>query len=88
MGWILAAGDTGYPLGVEPMFPALGVSVLVWAADRFNAETGRHRRVDSTQSRRGAETSQLDTDLHGFAGSTRIGPSAHSSILVFLIVNR
>jgi SSS family solute:Na+ symporter len=32
--WIVAAGDDGYPLGVEPMFPALGASVLVWVFDR------------------------------------------------------
>ncbi len=37
LGWILAAGDAGYPFGIEPMFPALGVSVLVWVVDRFNA---------------------------------------------------
>jgi SSS family solute:Na+ symporter len=33
-GWILAAGDTGYPLGVEPMFPALATSAAVWLIDR------------------------------------------------------
>ncbi len=49
LGWILAAGDAGYPLGVEPMFPALGLSALVWVVDRSNAET---------QWRRGAEPSQ------------------------------
>lgn len=37
--WILAADDAGYPLGVEPMFPALGVSFMVWAVDRLNAST-------------------------------------------------
>lgn len=39
LGWILAAGDAGYPFGVEPMFPALGVSVAVWVADRFAFRT-------------------------------------------------
>jgi SSS family solute:Na+ symporter len=38
LGWILAAGDTGYPLGIEPMFPALGVSIAVWVVDRFTAK--------------------------------------------------
>jgi SSS family solute:Na+ symporter len=38
LGWILAANETGYPLGVEPMFPALGVSLAVWVVDRINAE--------------------------------------------------
>jgi SSS family solute:Na+ symporter len=35
LGWILAASDAGYPLGLEPMFPALAASVLVWAVDRL-----------------------------------------------------
>ncbi len=39
LGWILAAGDAGYPFGIEPMFPALGLSVLVWAVDRLRAGT-------------------------------------------------
>jgi len=33
-GWILAAGDSGYPLGIEPMFPALATSAAVWLVDR------------------------------------------------------
>jgi SSS family solute:Na+ symporter len=41
LGWILAADDRGYPLGVEPMFPALGVSVAVWMADRITAQASR-----------------------------------------------
>ena len=41
LGWILAANETGYPLGVEPMFPALGVSAAVWVVDRINAEAQR-----------------------------------------------
>jgi len=49
LGWILAANETGYPLGIEPMFPALGVSLAVWVVDRINAET---------QKRSGAEPSQ------------------------------
>ena len=43
LGWIVAAGDAGYPFGIEPMFPALGVSVLVWVVDRINAEAQRRR---------------------------------------------
>jgi SSS family solute:Na+ symporter len=38
LGWMLAADETGYPLGIEPMFPALGVSVAVWVADRVVAK--------------------------------------------------
>lgn len=40
LGWILAAGETGYPFGIEPMFPALAVSLAVWAVDRAVAEAG------------------------------------------------
>ncbi len=43
LGWILAAGDAGYPFGIEPMFPALGVSVALWVVDRIFAEAQRHR---------------------------------------------
>jgi len=60
LGWILAAGDAGYPLGIEPMFPALGVSVLVWVVDRFNAEA---------QGCRGAETSQGQPTDHADGNS-------------------
>ncbi len=31
--WIVCARGGRYPLGVEPMFPALGFSALCWAAD-------------------------------------------------------
>lgn len=34
-GWILTAGRAGYPLGVEPMFPALLVSACCLLADRL-----------------------------------------------------
>ena len=37
LAWILAAGESGYPFGIEPMFPALAVSVLIWVADRVRA---------------------------------------------------
>jgi SSS family solute:Na+ symporter len=37
LGWILAAGESRYPLGVEPMFPALAVSTAVWIVDRVSA---------------------------------------------------
>jgi len=33
-GWIAAASQGRYPAGIEPMFPALAVSVAVWLADR------------------------------------------------------
>lgn len=32
--WIFSAGEQGYPLGMEPLFPALGVAVACWALDR------------------------------------------------------
>jgi SSS family solute:Na+ symporter len=31
--WILAAGESGYPLGIEPMFPALATCLGVWLVD-------------------------------------------------------
>jgi hypothetical protein len=34
LGWILAANDAGYPFGIEPMFPAMGISVAAWVVDR------------------------------------------------------
>jgi len=34
-GWILVAGADGYPLGVEPMFPALLAAAACLAADRL-----------------------------------------------------
>jgi hypothetical protein len=33
--WILGAGVDGYPLAVEPLFPALLVGVACLAADRL-----------------------------------------------------
>ncbi len=36
--WILARdGQGAYPLGLEPVFPALGVAALAWVADRIGA---------------------------------------------------
>ncbi|MFI5165321.1 MAG: sodium:solute symporter [Thermoanaerobaculales bacterium] len=34
-GWILARAHGGYPLGVEPIFPALAISALMWVGDRI-----------------------------------------------------
>ena len=31
--WIAAGDETGYPLGMEPMFPALAAAALCWLAD-------------------------------------------------------
>jgi hypothetical protein len=28
--WLAAGDDAGYPLGLEPMFPALAVAVATW----------------------------------------------------------
>jgi len=39
LGWILAADGGIYPFGVEPMFPALAVSVLIWVVDRFASKS-------------------------------------------------
>jgi SSS family solute:Na+ symporter len=36
--WLALADGRSYPLGVEPMFPALAVSVAVWLVDRATAE--------------------------------------------------
>jgi hypothetical protein len=33
-GWIVSAGPSGYPLGLEPMFPALAVALLCLTGDR------------------------------------------------------
>ena len=35
--WVLARSGGAYPLGLEPIFPALATSLLVWIADRLAA---------------------------------------------------
>jgi hypothetical protein len=35
--WIIISTDSGYPLGVEPLFPALGIALTCWALDRIAA---------------------------------------------------
>ena len=62
LGWILAAGDAGYPLGTEPMFPALGVSVAVWVFDRVDAEVQRRSAVHRKASQ--GNGTRMDTDGH------------------------
>jgi len=42
LGWIIAGSGGSYPLGVEPMFPALGASLGCWLVDLL-------RRGGSTQ---------------------------------------
>jgi solute:Na+ symporter, SSS family len=37
-GWILARSGGRYPLGLEPIFPALGVSALLWLAGHGRAD--------------------------------------------------
>jgi hypothetical protein len=32
VGWILARSNGRYPLGLEPIFPALAVSAALWLA--------------------------------------------------------
>jgi len=34
IAWIIAGTEQGYPLGIEPLFPALGVALFCWAIDR------------------------------------------------------
>jgi len=48
LGWILAANDSGYPFGIEPMFPALAVSLAVWVVDRVNARASHVAPTDHT----------------------------------------
>ncbi len=36
-GWIALGTGGRWPLGLEPMFPALAVSASLWAADRLHA---------------------------------------------------
>ena len=33
--WIIGGNQQGYPLGIEPLFPALGVALFCWAIDRL-----------------------------------------------------
>ena len=35
--WIILRTDRGYPFGLEPLFPALGVALTCWALDRIAA---------------------------------------------------
>ncbi len=35
--WILLAGPRGYPLGIEPLFPALSVSLVCLGVGSLNA---------------------------------------------------
>ena len=42
--WILSRDDGGYPLGVEPMFPALLTAALCLVADRIHHRVRRHNR--------------------------------------------
>jgi solute:Na+ symporter, SSS family len=46
LGWIFAGGEAGYPLGVEPMFPALAVSAACLGAGalrrRRETSSGHH----------------------------------------------
>jgi SSS family solute:Na+ symporter len=39
--WIAAGDQTGYPLGLEPMFPALAATALCWFGDRLWRSTAR-----------------------------------------------
>jgi SSS family solute:Na+ symporter len=37
IAWLALNDDGRYPLGVEPMFPALAVSLAIWASDRIRS---------------------------------------------------
>jgi solute:Na+ symporter, SSS family len=48
-GWILArSADGGYPLGIEPIFPALTVSGICWLCSRFGLSAGTSARSTSS----------------------------------------
>lgn len=38
--WIFSANEFGYPLGIEPLFPALGVALVCWIVDRMAFKPG------------------------------------------------
>lgn len=42
LAWILGRSADSYPLGLEPIFPALAVSLLVWVLDRCTSPAGWH----------------------------------------------
>jgi len=45
-GWILARTEGRYPLGLEPIFPALAVSAAVWIADISSRSASKKSTVD------------------------------------------
>lgn len=45
LAWIALAHDGRYPLGVEPMFPALAASALCWAGDLGRRVVGRDATI-------------------------------------------
>ena len=42
--WILLRSDGRYPLGIEPIFPALATSATVWVGDLLCSRIGRRSR--------------------------------------------
>ncbi len=55
-GWILARSGGRYPLGLEPIFPALAVSTAIWFADRALARP-RAARPSGRSGRAGGRAS-------------------------------
>jgi hypothetical protein len=41
VGWLAAVRDGRYPLGVEPMFPALAAAAAIWVVGRRGGSVGR-----------------------------------------------
>ena len=48
-GWILARSAGRYPFGIEPIFPALAVSAVIWISD-LGMRRMQHGRARSSQS--------------------------------------
>ncbi|MBZ5589795.1 MAG: sodium:solute symporter family protein [Acidobacteriia bacterium] len=52
-GWILARSAGRYPLGVEPIFPALAISAAIWVADRTLARRRAATRPGEAEQTKG-----------------------------------
>jgi len=42
VAWLVAGRDGAYPLGIEPMFPALAAAAALWVLGRAGRSVGRH----------------------------------------------
>jgi SSS family solute:Na+ symporter len=68
-------GDGGFWLGLEPIFPGLTLSLLVWGADRALAGRRRARRDEGSGDPRGAVARPAARDPAGRAGANPRDPS-------------